>query len=722
MFRKNVELKKKGGITLMRRTWGVFFFCLMLLLTMLSPLVAQANSDLLNYLPLGANIIQCFALAEFDPDADGEYLVLYTLKDNYALTLLDLIDGRYQEVYYVNLGKGNSKTGGKMKFGETGYSYRILHLDDLDGDGILEFWTIFQPEGSSYAELTMHKYKNNCYIAVFTARGQYDLQFMDYGGQFVVHEVNYLDGKTNSDLLTVTSRVWDLRDHRLKGGDEAYQMTREDYRHFSYSRQRPVLFGPEAKKERTALCWGNALNKLAEIPSGERAILPLLPGNANLLEWESNQALDDDIDEEYVFTYLVPSADSPSKILIQAAMADWDFERCRFRLVPLPFQAYGRARDQEGYLYKSVYILPGNGLNHLAFLGNGLELPSLKLSILNNNGLFLEEAAVFNANWHLQFLEKYEERTLSYQVITADLDKGTGLLKTKVYTAYPEGAYHEFGPFVPRGEEVLSTRSYKERYYHIEEPVWCDGGYDYLLFRTFHEKINPFANRLPDANFSGSLTDYIFKYLTPFRIHHWVVRDLDKDGKEEALLLMRTDDDLWGWPEYRVGLLRQENGWIQLQELGPVFSNLGEGEPASGVYLADILEGRESEIIFLHREYDLRTRSRKLQLEIYAKQGPAWKRAHEIDLVYDDLRLCMNNGELWLYGFAREGQNNVEGTVYGFEWRNGRFNYQQRNNVPQFSAFLDNLSPRRTDFLRPEYMVFPPVAERLVGTDPLNHQ
>ena len=87
-------------------------------------------------------------LADFDQDPDVEYLVLYTLKDNYALTVLDLIDGRYQEVYYVNLGKGNSKTGGKMKFGETGYSYGILQLDDLDGDGILEFWTIFQPEGS----------------------------------------------------------------------------------------------------------------------------------------------------------------------------------------------------------------------------------------------------------------------------------------------------------------------------------------------------------------------------------------------------------------------------------------------------------------------------------------------------------------------------------------------------------------------------------------------
>lgn len=701
----------------MRKSRGVFFFCFALLLMVLSPLAAQANSDLLNYLPLGANIIQCFALAEFDPDPDGEYLVLYTLKDNFALTLLDLIDGRYQEVYYVNLGKGSSKTGGKMKFGDTGYSYRILHVDDLDGDGFLEFWTIFQPEGSSHAELTMHKYKNNCYIAVFTARGQYDLQFMDYEGQFVVHEVNYLGGNPNSNVLTVTSRVWDLRDHQLKGGTDAYQMTREDYRHFSRSRQRPVLFGPEAKKERTTMCWGKALNKLAEIPSGVRAILPLLPGNANLLEWEVEQALDDDIDEEYVFTYLVPSASSPSKIMIQAAMADWDFERCRYRLVPLPFQAYGRARDQEGYLYKSLYILPGKGLNHLAFLGNGLELPSLKLTILNNNGLYMEEAAVFNANWHLQLLEKYENRTLSYQVITADLDKGTGLLKTKVYSAYPEGAYHEFGAFAPAGEEVLTTRGYKERYYHIEEPVWSAGGYEYLLFQTFHEKVDPFANRLPDANFSGPLVDYIFKYLTPFRIHHWVVRDLDRDGKEEALLLMRTDDNLWGWPEYRVGLLRQENGWLQLQELGPAFSNLGDGEPASGVYLADILEGRETEIIFLHREYDLKTRSRKLRLEIYAKQGPAWKRAHEIDLVYDDLLLSSINGELWLYGFAREGQNNEEGTVYGFEWRNGRFNYQQRSNVPRFSAFLNTLSARRTDFLRPEYMVFPPVAEQPAGTD-----
>ena len=63
-----------------------------------------------------------------------------------------------------------------------------------------------------------------------------------------------------------------------------------------------------------------------------------------------------------------------------------------------------------------------------------------------------------------------------------------------------------------------------------------------------------------------------------------MVRDLDQDGEEEALLLMRTDDDLWGWPEYRVGFLRQENG-LQLQELGPVFSNLGKGNRPAGFTL-----------------------------------------------------------------------------------------------------------------------------------------
>jgi hypothetical protein len=692
----------------MGRTRGfLFFYIALFLIIIFIPFTVAANSDLLNYLPLGANIIQCVARAEFDADPDVEYLILYSLQENYGLMMLDLIDGRYTQLFNFNLGRGEKKTKGKVGFGDTGYSYRILQIDDLDGDGVLEFWTIFQPEGSAFAELTMYKYKNNCHLPVFIARGQYDLQFMNYEGELVIHEVNYLDGKSSNPILEIKSRSWDLRTNQLNEGGKTYQISRRDYVNMARSRRRPRLFGMEDEADYASLCWGRSLNRFAEVPSGERAIVSLLPPNATLLEWDSTPALDEDIDEEYVFTYLLPSEDSPSKVLLLAALADWDFERCQYRLVPLPFTAYGRARDQEGYLYKSLYILHGNGLNHLAFLGNGRELPSLKLSILNNNGLYLEEAATFNANWHLQFLECYEQRVLSYRVVTAELDKGTGRVRTKVWNSFPQGVYEEFGPFSSSTEEYLSSKSYKEKYYHIEEPVWSASGYEYLLFETFHDKINPFANQLPGADFQGPIEDYIFKYLTPYRVHHWHLNDLDKNGQEEALLLIRSDDDLWGWPEYRVGLLKKEDRF-SLQEIGPKFPTIGDGNPLSGVYLADLTGNGELEIIFLLREYDAKTKNKKTRMEIFSKQGSAWKKMHDIDFIYDDLRLSKIDGEVWFFGFVNEGQNKGEGSVYSFLWRNGRFNYQQKRMVAQFFSFLDTLSDKKEDFLTERYMIFPP--------------
>ena len=99
-----------------------------------------------------------------------------------------------------------------------------------------------------------------------------------------------------------------------------------------------------------------------------------------------------------------------------------------------------RAIRKVTYTNPSIY-LHGNGLNHLAFLGNGEDLPSWKLSIFNNNGLYFEEIAVFNANWHLQLLERYENRVLSYRVITADqkrvpggLGRKYGILSLKGFT------------------------------------------------------------------------------------------------------------------------------------------------------------------------------------------------------------------------------------------------------------------------------------------------
>jgi hypothetical protein len=682
-----------------------FLWCTLFLI-ILTAIPTSASNDLLDHLPPGANIIQFFALAEFDEDPDEEYLILYSLQDRYGVIMLDLIEGRYTQVFHVDLGRGDTKTKGKVRFGDTGYTYRILQVSDLDKDGILEFWTIFQPEGSLPAELRMYKYKNHHYLPVFTSQGQYDLQLMDYDGKLVIHEVDYVGGKSNSPLLEMRSKVWNLRENQLTGGEEHYQFSRRDYLAFARSRQRPRLFGTEKGTDRISLCWGNSLNKLAEIPSGERAIIPLLPGNAHLLEWDSSPALDDDIDEEYVFTYLIPSEESPSKVLLLAALADWDFERCSYRITPLPFKAYGRGRDQEGYLYRSVYILPGENLNHLAFLGNGEELPSLKLSILNNNGLNFQEAAVFNANWHLQLMEIYENWALSYRVITADQDKETGRIRTKIWESFPQGVYEEFGSFYKCDEENLNNKSYKERYYQIEEPVWSKNGYKYLLLKTIHRKINPFANQLPGADFQGQTEDYIYKYLNPFRIHDWYLNDLDRDGKQEALLLIRTDPDLWDWPEYRVGLLRKEDRFY-LENIGPLFLTLGEGEPSSGVYVADVSGDGIGEIIFLIRDYDIKEKKRKTRLELFSKHELTWEKMHDIDLIYDDLRLFEINGEVWLYGFAGGGQNKEEGSVYSFIWKNGRFNYRQKKIVTNFADFLKTLPGKKIDYLSEECRIFP---------------
>ncbi len=689
----------------MRSTRYLLYFCLTLLLLCLTAFPAGANSDLLSHLPLGANIIQCFALTNFDKDPDVEYLVLYSLQENFSLMMLDLLDGRYTQIFNYDLGRGARKTKGKVQFGDTGYTYNILQIGDLDLDGVLEFWTLFQLEGASHCELTMYKYRNNNYLQMFTARGQYDLQFMDYDGDLVIHEVNYHDGKPNSQVLEITSKIWTLRDNQLKAGAKTYQIARDEYINFARSRQRPQLFemGEESKP---VLSWGTSLNKLAEIPAGERAILPLLPSNASLLDWVSDPALDADIEEEYVFTYLLPTEDSPSKVLLLAAIADWDFERCAYQLTLLPFKAYGQARDPEGYLYKSFYILHGNGLNHLAFLGNGQELPSLKLSIFNNNGLYFEEIAVFNANWHLQLLERYENRVLSYRVITADQEKSTGRIRMKVWDSYPRGVYHEFGSFTCSLEKTLNIMDYKKQYYHIEEPIWSQSGYEYLLLQTFHQKINPFTSQLPGTDYQGRIEDFIFKYLTPYRIHHWHIGDLDRDGEEEALLLIRTDNDLWGWPQYRVGMLTKEARFT-FEEIGPVMPSLGSGQPLSGVYLADINSNGDEEIIFLLREYDVRARGEKIRIEFYGKQGIAWKKLHEIDFIYDDLRLFKLDGEIWLVGLAWEGQNRKEGSVYVFLWRNGRFNYQMKRSAQNLNEFLETLPGRREDVLSDRYLVFP---------------
>ena len=226
-------------------------------------------------------------------------------------------------------------------------------------------------------------------------------------------------------------------------------------------------------------------------------------------------------------------------------------------------------------------------------------------------------------------------------------------------------------------------------------------------YRPFTRKSTPLPVALPGTDFQGRIEDFIFKYLTPYRIHHWYVGDLDRNGAEEALLLIRTDNDLWGWPQYRVGMLTKE-ARFSFEEIGPILPSPGSGQPLSGVYLADINGNGDEEIIFLLREYDVRAKGEKTRIEFYGKQGTAWKKLHDIDLIYDDLRLFKINGQIWLVGFAWEGQNRREGSVYVFLWKNGRFNYQLKRVVPNFQVYLETMGELKEDLLSSDYLIFPP--------------
>src|SRR5690554_3837558 len=271
--------------------------------------------ELGDFLPRGSKIIQVISDARFDHDDDLEYLALYSLRGRFGLILLDRGNNqRYSVIFQKNLGDGSPKTEGRAGFGDTAYTYRILQNADLDGDGILEFWTIFQPADSSSAEMTMYKFRNQHYSQMFSVRATYDLQFFDYQGKLVIHEV---DGPEQGEV-TLRSKIWNPRTNELEAVDISYRMTQKDYLTFARSRRRPCLFsstgdtgGPDVM-----YCWGETLNRLQEIPQGEKAISPLLPENAFLLEMISDPTFNRYVEDSYVFTYQVPDKTNPRRVLL----------------------------------------------------------------------------------------------------------------------------------------------------------------------------------------------------------------------------------------------------------------------------------------------------------------------------------------------------------------------------------------------------------------------
>lgn len=668
----------------------------------LSPV--KAGWELTDYFPLGSKIVQIITDAAFDQDDQVEYLCLYSLQGRLGVMLLDQSSQGYSLVFHKTLGVGNPETEGRVTFADTAYTYRILQVADLDGDGILEFWTLFHPDKSDKVEMTLYKFKNHSYYQVFSFDGQYDLEFIDYQGELVIHGV-FKSSDGEEGLLEIKSAVWDFMRGGLSIGEERYQISRQDYLSYARSRWRPQFFNSDQGDEVITHRWGNALNRLEEIP-GERAIASLLPANTlSIVETISDPALDRDVEEEFIVTYLVPDAHDSRKVLMKAALINWDFERCQYSMTPLPFEAYGLARDPESNFYRTAYIIPGSGLNHLAFLGNGERLSSLKLTILNNTGLFFEKAAEFNGSYHLQFFEDYTRDGLSYRVVTADVEPN-GRIKAKTWVALPEKIYEGLGDFKVVHEKIGSSREYKQVYYRVEEPVWTNNGYEYFLLRTNHRKTEAFASPLPQGDFQGSLDDYIFKYMTPLRIHHWALEDFDRDSVKEALVLIRTDGDIWAWPpQYRLAMLTREDQ-LKLKGIGHYPLQVGEGNPVSGVYQADITGDGLNEILILTREYNKEVKKNQVFLEIMTRNHVSWVRAHNGDISYDDLRLFQIKGEFWLFGFVND-PGYEERVVYKFLWENGRFSFQSKEKVVNFLSFLERLPKDKVPILSEEFRIFP---------------
>lgn len=697
---------------MLRYRWFFFFALFLLLIPAFYSTGRAAVGNLSDFLPRGAKIVQVIADTAFNEDAEVEYLVLYSLRDTFGLVLLDhRAQNRYTMVYHKNLGEGALETEGRMQFADTAYTYSILQAADLDGDGLLEFWTLFQPKDSSQAQLDVYKYRNQHYSQALSAWGDYDIQFFDYQGELVVHEAS----RRESGEVAIRSKVWNPRTGEVSVSDTVWLMSPRDYLAFARSRWRPKLFGEETGA--ITYCWGDALNVFNEIPRGERAVNPLLPENAYLLEIVADTAFNMFIEESYVFTYQVPDVNDPRRVLLLAAQADWDFERACYQVTPLPFQAYGLARGPEGNLYRSLYVLPGYGLKHLALLGNGERLSSLKLVILNNNGLFFEEAAVFDSTFHLQLLERFSFADFGYhyEVITADREDG--LVRTRRWRSDPEGVYEEILHFDLLSEETFEhPRDYKRLYYRVEEPVWSLEGYEELLLRSLNRKeIDPFI-QIPEPDYAGRLDDYIFKYMTPFRIHQWVFWEADGCATEEALLLIRADRVFWP-PTYRLGFLYKDEK-ITFESLGPLSLTIGEGNPLSGVYRADITGDGKDELLILNREYDLQAGKTWTYLEILEKDGFQWRRVSNRVLQYDDLRLYKIDGKIWLFGYLRGEAGIIENAVYPFVWENNRFVYQQKENVTDFYTYLNGLSGEKEDLFGEEQRLFPgPLGGRRLAGD-----
>jgi hypothetical protein len=680
----------------------------------------EAGINLTDYLPAGARIVQAITDPAFDRDPKDEILLLVEQGMSRWVCLLDPSAYGYSQIYRVDLGRaGYFRRKGSEEY------YTLMQTGDVNADGITDFWLVFSPDGKQ-GEIQVHVSQGGIFRKVAEVRADVDLQFVNYRGEWVIHEVNLepdqdrtvpedqelglgLSPDNGQGTVEETDQEtgWFFRvkshvfqDGRFVSEDQEYRFSAGDYWLFAEARWRPQIFKGREESGQLKYRFGESMIPLM-IPKGRAALEALLPSKAFLLDYLPDAALDLDTDVEYLLAYLVPDPADERRVLLQAGIADWSHEQRAYQLTLLDCKNYGLGRYPEGRFYQPIYLVQGEGLSHPVVVGNAAaDKPMLQLTAYANTGEGFVEAASIQANYYLWMTENVGPEGLYYRVIAADLQRN-GLVTVRPFVAKADGSFGGYGFFAPENGTAMSLREFKRSYYRSEETEWTSQGYETPILRTNPEKVPAFNGVLPDTEKGVvDVEDYIAKHMAALRIRSWFAGDLNRDGAMDHLALFRTDHQGWP-PQYRLGYFSQGGGQLHLQPIGAPLK-LGEGNPATGVYFVDLDLNEENgrELVLVRRGLHQQTGRQRVNVEFYRLTNGSWVRLHTGEVWYDEFQLFKSSAGVELAGFQLDAAGKSHGQVYEFTWRDGWFHLQKKVPVLSFQTYLSRIQGK-TPLLQP---------------------
>lgn len=655
---------------------------------MLPLTTVQAGHDLAASLPQGAKILQIITDRNFDTDANDELLVLAAVDKIWQIILLDNEASGYVPVFHMDLGEAELFTPGYGK-----EPYAVLQVGDVNADGITDFWMVYNSKERKKGQLQVFVSAQGTFRNAAEVQADYDLRFVNYQGDLVILQVDRL---ADQDAVMLQSHLW--KQDRFEFDPQSYKISVEDYRKLTRNRWRPQLFSGRTGPNPSTYRWGSDLLRYADRPFGRTAITALLPEKAYLLDFISDAALDLDTDTEYLIAYLLPDPANARRVLLKAAVADWDPDQKAYRRMDLDIENYGLARHPEGKFYRPLYLLRGNGLSHVMVLGNAApDKPLIQLAIFNNSGQGFKKAATFQGNLFVQLIQHVAGDGEYLQAVTADLAKD-GRVAVKIAKAIPEGEFGACGVFTEERWQTLSVRDFKREFYSSEETEWVAGGYETPLLATNHVKYSGFTGMLPEAfGFKGSVEEYIFKHLADLRIRSWRAADYDNDSNIEVLALLKVDDQSWP-PVYRLGYFYTNGLLVMANLVGPSIRP-DERQPQTGVYLADIGKDKQREVVIVARDMNPETHREGIHLEIRRLVNGTWISINPWEIWYDDFRLFSTAQGSELVGFILNAHHKPQGTVYEFIWKDGAFRLTKKQAVTSFENYLRNSRAGQVDLL-----------------------